>query len=120
MTDNSSLEAVEQYVDFWNARADSRFADDVTYRAPIGILHGVDALVDFRTQFAEHQPGYVFRPRTDPEAHHGRARLQWELVVDGASFATGTDILEIDEEGRVAAVSGFLDRAPEGFPHDDH
>ena len=120
MTDNTDLEVVEKYVDFWNATADATFADQVTYRAPIGVLRGVEELIGFRDQFAEHQPGYVFRPRTDPEAHHGRARLQWELLVGGTSFATGTDVLEIDDHGRIASVAGFLDRAPEGFPHADH
>ncbi|MEU8224022.1 nuclear transport factor 2 family protein [Kribbella sp. NPDC048915] len=120
MTDNTDLKAVEQYVDFWNADADANFTDDITYRAPVGVLRGVDALVDFRTQFAQHQPGYVFRARSEAQAHHGRARLPWELVVDGKSFATGTDVLEIDEDGRIAAVAGFLDRAPEGFAPHDH
>jgi hypothetical protein len=120
MSDNSDLEAVEQYVAFWNATADGHFAEQVAYRAPIGVLRGVHELAGFRDQFAEHQPGYVFRPRTDPQTHHGRARLQWELTVDGTSFATGTDFLEIDEQGRIAAVAGFLDRAPEGFEHHDN
>ncbi|MFI5693881.1 nuclear transport factor 2 family protein [Kribbella sp. NPDC051586] len=116
----TDLTPVEQYVGFWNASADANFADDITYHAPIGVLHGVEELIGFRNQFAEHQPGYVFRPRSDPEAHHGRARLQWELLVDGTSFATGTDFLEIDDHGRIAAVAAFLDRAPEGFHPDDH
>src|SRR5690348_9846694 len=120
MTDKPDLAVVDRYVDFWNAAADGDFADQVTYRAPIGVLRGVDELIGFRDQFAEHQPGYVFRPRTAPQARHGRARLQWELVVGGTSFATGTDVLELDDHGRITAVAGFLDRAPEGFDHHDH
>jgi hypothetical protein len=41
-------------------------------------------------------------------------------AVDGKSFATGTDVLELDDQGRIAAISSFLDRAPEGFAHADH
>ncbi|WP_328997805.1 nuclear transport factor 2 family protein [Kribbella sp. NBC_00709] len=119
MTDTAGLEVVEQYVEFWNATADGSFTDQITYHAPIGVLRGVEELIGFRNQFAEHQPGYVFQPRTAPDTHHGRARLQWELLVDGTSFATGTDFLEIDDDGRIAAVAGFLDRAPEGF-HQNH
>ncbi|MFG1912534.1 hypothetical protein [Kribbella sp. NPDC048928] len=70
---------------FWNATADGRFAEQVAYRAPIGVLHGVQ-----------------------------------ELAGDGTSFATGTDFLEFDEQGRIADVTGYLDRAPDGFDHHDN
>lgn len=114
---------VEQYVAFWNARkadeqrrlAAATFSDHVGYHAPVAVMRGVDELIGFRNQFAEHMPGYVFQPRTEPQTHHDRARLQWELIVDGASFATGTDVLELDDHGRVTTVTSFLDRAPEGF-----
>jgi hypothetical protein len=119
---------VQQYVDFWNADtadqqhklAAATFADRFSYHAPIGILRGVDELVGFRNQFAEHNPGYQFRPRAEPETHHDRARLQWELIVDGTSFATGTDVLELGPDGRIVAIAGFLDQTPEGFAHANH
>jgi len=127
MTDNVAQHTLQEYVAFWNTSAEDEqrdlattFADHIVYRAPIGILTGVDELIGFRNQFAEHSPGYEFRLRTDPQIHHDRARLQWELIVDGTSFATGTDVLELDITGRIAAVAGFLDRAPEGFAHADH
>jgi hypothetical protein len=121
MTD--PLGVVDRYVAFWNAAdanerqrlADTTFADTVSNHAPIGVLNGVDELIGFRNQFAQHSPGYQFRARSEPQAHHGRARLQWELVVDGKSFATGTDVLQLDDGGRITAIVGFLDRAPEGF-----
>ena len=126
MTDD--LSTIEQYVAFWNAAtadeqrrlAAATLSDQVSYHAPIGVMHGADELIGFRNQFAEHLPGYVFRPRTQPQTHHGRARLQWELMVGGESFATGTEVLEFDDRGHIKAVVGFLDRAPEGFPHADH
>jgi hypothetical protein len=119
---------VEQYVAFWNAAtaeeqqrlATATFADHVSYHAPVGVMHGVDDLIGFRNQFAQHSPDYVFRPRTEPQTHHGRARLQWELVVAGKSFATGTDVLELDDHGHIVALTTFLDRAPEGFAHAGH
>lgn len=116
---------IERYVAFWNADgkqppAATPFSDEISYHAPVGVLRGVDELVGFRDQFAQHSPDYVFRPRTEPQAHHGRARLQWELLVGDKSFATGTDVLELGEDGRIVAVTSFLDRAPEGFAHADH
>jgi hypothetical protein len=125
---SSALSAVERYVAFWNAAsadeqrhlAATTFSDDVGYHAPVAVLRGADELIGFRNQFAQHSPGYVFRPRTEPQTHHGRARLQWELVVAGKSFATGTDVLELDDDGHIVAITSFLDRAPEGFAHAGH
>jgi hypothetical protein len=122
------LSTVEQYVAFWNAAttdeqqrlAVATFADHVSYHAPVGVMRGVDELIGFRNQFAEHSSDYVFRPRTQPQTHHGHARLQWELVVAGKSFATGTDVLELNDHDHITAIITFLDRAPEGFPDAGH
>jgi hypothetical protein len=81
----------------------------------VGILAGVDGLIGFRNQFAQHSPDYVFRARTEPDVHHDRARLQWELVVGSGPFASGTDVLELDGDGRIRSITAFLDQAPEGF-----
>lgn len=123
-----ALDAIERYIAFWNTAAaheqqrlaDLTFCEHVSYYAPVGVMHGADELIGFRDQFAQHSPGYVFQPRAEPQAHHGRVRLQWELLVAGTSFATGTDMLELGERSRIAAITSFLDRAPEGFEHADH
>jgi SnoaL-like domain len=123
-----SRSTIEQYLAFWNAGssdeqqrlAAATLAEQVSYHAPVRVMHGTDELIAFRNQFAEHVPGYVFRARSEPEEHHDRARLQWELVVHGESFATGTDVMEFDDRGRVRAVVSFLDRAPEGFHLAEH
>ncbi|MGY1583278.1 nuclear transport factor 2 family protein [Streptomyces sp. MN13] len=120
---------VEQYVRFWNAGPEGRqrrsaaaaFADDVEYRAPIGILGGTQALTAFRDQFVGHMGAVEFRLRGRPQTHHARARLAWEIrTEDGDSFATGTDVLHLDDDGRISSVTVFLDRAPEGFDPDAH
>ena len=127
--DEVNLVAVNRYVEFWNAAtADEQrrlsaetFAAGVSYHAPLGLMRGAEEMVGFRNQFAQHVPGYRFQPRSKPDAHHDRARLQWELVVGGDSFAAGTDVLELDDEGRIVSVASFLDQAPEGFdPHAHH
>lgn len=124
-TSAPGLGAAQRYVEFWNTDdaaelqrlAARTFAADVSYHAPIGVLARTGALIGFRNQFAQHQPGYLFRDRVEPAVHHDRARLQWELVVDGQTFATGTDVLELDDDGRITSITGFLDQAPEGFAH---
>ncbi|MEV6104931.1 nuclear transport factor 2 family protein [Streptomyces sp. NPDC051940] len=117
---------LDQYLGFWNAGAEEEqrrlaaavFTQGVEYRAQIGVLSGAPALMDFRKQFAARMGTVALRPRRKPDVHHDRARLQWEILTgDGAgtSFATGTDVLQFDEDGRISAVTVFLDRAPEGF-----
>ncbi|WP_157002705.1 nuclear transport factor 2 family protein [Agromyces laixinhei] len=125
-TPAQDLAAVEQYLKFWNASTSGQrqrlaaetFSEDVAYHVPLGVMHGQKELIGFLGRFAQQLPTYAFVARSQPERHHDRARLQWELMVGNDSFATGTDVLEIDENGRIASVTGFLDRAPEGFdPH---
>ncbi|MFG3009315.1 nuclear transport factor 2 family protein [Streptomyces cinerochromogenes] len=100
--------------------AAAAFTDDVEYRAPIGVLSGTQALRGFRDQFVGHIGTAGFRLRERAQCHHARARLAWEIRTgDGSSFATGTDILHLDEDGRISSVAVFLDRAPEGFTAPD-
>jgi hypothetical protein len=115
-----------QYVRFWNAGTEQEqhelaaatFADGVEYRAEIGILSGAQALMDFRNRFIAHMGGAALRLRERPRVHHHRARLRWQILTqdgDGAPFATGTDVIHLDEDGRITAVTAFLDQAPAGF-----
>jgi hypothetical protein len=120
-------ETVERYLRFWNAEtaaeqrdlASVTFTDDIQYCAPIGLLSGPQALMDFRNQAAERLGTVVFRLRGEPDFHHDRARLRWEIEARGERpFAAGADVLVFDQDGRVGSVTAFLDQAPEGFdPH---
>ncbi|MCW3839074.1 nuclear transport factor 2 family protein [Micromonospora yasonensis] len=121
---------VERYVRFWNTGkpdeqqelAAETFTDDVRYHAVIGVFTGRQALIGFHDQFTGHMTDAVFQRRGEPQFHHDRGRLLWEIEVgDGKSFATGTDVLVFDADGRISEITAFLDRAPEGFdPHAHH
>jgi SnoaL-like protein len=121
----TALETAEQYVEFWNAAAADEqqrlaaatFTDGVSYHAPLAVMRGPEELMRFRNEFAEHLPDYSFRLRREPETHHDRVRLAWELVTGTGTFATGTDLLELDELGHITSITTFLDQAPEGFDH---
>ncbi|CAM3027197.1 isomerase [Saccharomonospora xinjiangensis] len=120
---------ITQYAAFWNAGtseeqrriADDVFIDEIEYRAVPGVWHGVNSMISFRDQFVDHVGAVTYRARTEPDHHHDRARLRWELVLaDGTSFAEGTDILAFNADGRITSVTAFLDRAPAGGPADQH
>jgi hypothetical protein len=120
-------QTIDRYLRFWNTStpddrhrlASEAFTEEIRTYAPIGILDGRQALIDFREQFVRHMGTVDFRARREPEIHHGRARLMWQLHTSGEEpFATGTDILIFGPDGRIGTVTTFLDKAPEGFdPH---
>jgi hypothetical protein len=121
---------IGRYVDFWNAEfagdqrrlASLTFTDGVEYHAPIGVLHGAGAMIEFRNEFAHHQNGVRLRLTAEPEVLDDRARLRWEILVgpEQNSFAAGTDVVLFDQDNRISSVSAFVDRAPVGFdPHAD-
>ncbi|MDT0301792.1 hypothetical protein [Streptomonospora wellingtoniae] len=125
---DATASAVDRYLEFWNSPAGEQrrlasgtFTEDIDYRSPVAVMSGAEPLIAFRTQFIEHAGAASFAARREPEEHHDRIRLLWEIqLADGTSFATGTDVLALAEDGRIASVSAFLDRAPEGFGHEDH
>ncbi|CAM3532350.1 isomerase [Occultella aeris] len=92
------------------------FSDDVDYHAAVGVLTGAQALGGFRDEFIAHMGEANLVHLGGPDRLTDRARLRWEIVLaDGTSFATGTDVLVLAEDGRISSVTAFLDRAPEGF-----
>jgi hypothetical protein len=73
---------------------------------------GIDALIAAaRQQF----PGLRFRRRGGADAHHDRLHFAWKLGPEGAApVAGGTDMAVVAGDGRLAAVTGFIDFAPKG------
>ncbi|MFC7403679.1 isomerase [Georgenia alba] len=127
MSTTTTPTTAQEYVRFWNlppqeqrSLGRSLFTPDVLRTTPVGVGTGVEDMVDFSTQFATHVGDYEFRSRAEPDAHHDRVRVPWELLAGGGSFAEGTDVLTLDDAGRITTIVGFLDRAPEGFDHHAH
>ena len=59
-----------------------------------------------RTQF----PGLRFTPRGQADGHGPFARFSWSLgPAGGAAVAAGTDVVRLDDDGRLVEVIGFLD-----------
>lgn len=107
------------YLDTWNQRhAAARreqiarlFAPDATYADPLQSGAGIDtidALIgSAQQQFGEHR----FMLRGIPDGHNNVVRFGWSLLAPGgAAVAHGLDIATVAADGRLASVTGFLDR----------
>jgi hypothetical protein len=117
MTDITTV--VHNYIAMWNETTpeDRRaiiaetFADDASYLDPIMSgdgRAGIDAMVaGAQKQF----PGARFELAAGPDAHHDRVRFAWRLVTgEGAQpVAAGVDFATVDHDGRLRAVTGFLE-----------
>jgi hypothetical protein len=70
---------------------------------------GLDAIAAMVDVVLTHYAGHTFRRTTDIDAHHAFGRYGWELVgPDGAVAVDGTDIVEIDDDGRLTRIVGFF------------
>jgi hypothetical protein len=117
MTDITTV--VHNYIAMWNEPApeDRRaiiadtFADDASYLDPLMAgegREGIDAMVaGAQKQF----PGTRFELTAGPDAHHDRVRFAWRLVTAdaGAPVAAGVDFATVAGDGRLRAVTGFLE-----------
>jgi hypothetical protein len=114
-------EIVERYFACWNetdpdARRtliDQAWAADGYYVDPLAEARGA-AAIDATIAAAQGQfPGLVFTRAGAVDAHHRQARFRWHLgPAGGESLVDGFDVLQTDEDGKITAVLGFLDRVP--------
>ena len=110
----------EAYIAAWNttdaaSRApliEKAFTADIAYRDPImqGDGHaGINALIaGVHGQF----PGFRFTLKGAVDGYADTLRFSWALGPDGVpSVIEGTDFCQI-ENGRLKAITGFLDKVP--------
>ena len=112
---------VERYLAAWNetgparrrAAIDDLFAADVRYTDPLADVTGRAELDGLIAAVQQQFPGLVFAPAGPVDAHHDQARFTWGLGAPGAEAAVvGFDVAELDADGRIRRVFGFLDRVP--------
>ena len=114
---------IERYLDAWNETdADARwaavadvYADGAQYVDPLADVTGHDQISELIGAVQQQVPGHVFRLADGGvDAHHNIARFSWELVpaTGGESLAVGFDVAVLEDDGRIASVLGFLDKAP--------
>ncbi len=117
MTDIATV--VEDYIASFNetdparrrALIDRAWAEDATYIDPVMAGDGRDG-IDRMVAAAQAQfPGHRFEPTLAPDLHHDRVRFGWRLVnaADGTPVAAGVDFGTLSDDGRLRAVTGFLE-----------
>ncbi|MFJ9867505.1 nuclear transport factor 2 family protein [Streptomyces sp. NPDC101165] len=115
--------AVTRYFEAWNA-ADAgalakavsvAWSEDGTYTDPLADVRGHEEIAAVIRGAHEQFPGFEFRLAGDVDGNHHIARFGWELVstADGSAPVAGSDVVTLDEDGRITSVLGFLDRIPQ-------
>lgn len=90
------------------------FAEDATYVDPLMTgdgQDGIDAMIGgVQAQF----PGFTFRLTGKVDGFADRLRFSWELSPPAADapLVAGTDFATLAGDGRLRAVTGFLDLMP--------
>ncbi|MEV4639481.1 nuclear transport factor 2 family protein [Actinoplanes sp. NPDC049548] len=119
MSDFDTL--VTRYLHAWNqtdpaerrATIDEVFAADVRYVDPLAAVEGREALDGLIGAVQQQFPGLTFSPGATADAHHDQGRFTWHLGPDGADpIVVGFDVVELDADGRIRTVLGFLDKIP--------
>ncbi|MFF0288051.1 nuclear transport factor 2 family protein [Streptomyces sp. NPDC005262] len=115
-------DAVQRYFAAWNAATPedlakavaAAFTEDATYTDPLADVRGHDGLATAIGGARQQFPGFEFQLTGTPDGHHDIVRFSWDLVstADGSAPAAGSDVITLDDDGRISSVNGFLDRVP--------
>jgi hypothetical protein len=113
---------LDRYLAVWNetdagarrAAIDEVFAEGVRYVDPLADVTGREALDALIGAVQQQFPGLRFTAGGTPDAHHDQARFTWHLGTDadGEPLVIGFDVAELDTDGRIQQVRGFLDKVP--------
>ncbi len=114
---NDITELIDGYIATWNEGDPERrralvaqtFTDDGSYVDPLMTGAGTDG-IDAMIAGAQQQfPGHRFHLLAGPDAHHDRVRFAWELRGADGPVAAGVDFATVAGDGRLRAVTGFLE-----------
>ena len=121
MTSSDAQDLAARYITAWNETDPDRrraliaavWTDDATYLDPMMQAeghHGIDALIgSVQARFPEFR--FVLTGRAD--GYGDRLRFSWDLGPErGKAVVQGTDFAVLSSDGRLRAVTGFIDRMP--------
>jgi hypothetical protein len=117
MTDITTV--IDTYIAAWNEPdpghrreiVAATFTDDATYLDPLMSGEGQDGIAAMIAGAQQQFPGHRFELSMGPDAHNDRVRFAWSLVGDGGPVAAGVDFATVADDGRLRAVTGFLEQA---------
>lgn len=110
-----------EYLAAWNeadpgrrlAQMSNGWTEAASYADPMMAADGRAAICDMIEAAREKFPGLGFTLRGTPDTHRQFVRFSWDLgPAVGSAVAGGTDIVRLDDAGRIAEVVGFLDSTP--------
>jgi hypothetical protein len=112
---------IDGYIASWNETDPGRrraiiadvWSEDATYLDPLMSGEGRDGIDAMIAGAQERFPGHRFELSFGPDAHHDRVRFAWHLFGEdgGTPVAAGVDFGTLAEDGRLRAVTGFLEPA---------
>lgn len=117
---SDTIQIVDSYIAMWNeSDADERRAivartvtEDASYLDPVMAGAGIDGISEMIGGAQQQFPGHRFTLVEGPDVHHDRVRFTWSLAAaDGDPVAIGTDFVTLADDGRMRAITGFLEPA---------
>jgi hypothetical protein len=121
MADTDAHEIAARYVAAWNETDAGRrralvaalWTEDASYVDPMMAGEGHDGIEGLIAGVQARFPGFRFSLSGRPNGYGDRLRFSWDLGPDGAEpLVQGTDFAVLAGDGRIRAVTGFIDRLP--------
>ena len=82
--------------------------DDLAFRDPYSCTSGIDDLNAHIAASQRFMPGVVLARRGEPRQCQGLALVDWVVQgPDGSERAKGTNVFELDGDGRIGRATGF-------------
>lgn len=114
-------ESLEHMLAAWNesdatrvrGHLDKALAPNVRFVDPSIDVTGIDGFEANVHDVHEKLPGAVYSRTSGVDSQHSFHRYHWAIHKDGTLVVPGFDVVETDDEGRVACVIGFFGAVPE-------
>jgi hypothetical protein len=119
MTDVAKI--VDNYIAIWNETDPDRrralvaetWTENATYLDPLLSGEGASGIDSMVASAQSAYPGHRFELSSSPDAHHDRVRFGWTMYApdDGRAVISGVDFGILADDGRLEAVTGFLEES---------
>ena len=87
------------------------WADGAVYADPLALVTCRDELAAHIGGTQDALPGSRIAITSEPVRHHDSAFFRWTMTgPDGAVLVTGFDVVQLDDDGRIARLTGFFDQ----------